>query len=480
MAATAEVGESAAEQARRVQEEWRARPLEARAAVLARSVRVLIDRADEIAATVIEETGKPPVEALVHDVYPAVDHAAWLARNAPRVLRPERLKIPQLDVKQKRAWLRYEPLGIVGVISPYNIPFAIPFTQVATAVVAGNGVVLKPSEHTPLCGDWVVRVLTEAGAPSGLVRVVHGAGEAGEAVARDPGVAKVFFTGGSRGGRAVAVAAAERLCPVVLELGGKDPMLVFADADLDRAVEGGLWGAFLNGGQACVSADRVYVERPRYEEFSERLGARARELRAGADVAPPITDAQEERVQALVGDAVARGARVVADAPATVLVDVPPEARVACEEVFGPVVSVAPFEDEDDAIRLANDSAFGLGASVWTRDPARARRVAERIEAGMVWVNDYGYSFGTGQASWGGVKASGFGRTKSKHGLYECVSVKYVDADRGRFRPPWWFPYDEEQLAGLYAALEVLYGDRLRGAWRGRRELLRLGRRMRP
>src|SRR5437588_901705 len=274
MAITADLGESVAAEAHGAQEEWRAWPLDERAAVLGRAVRVLIDRADAIAATVMEETCKPAVEALVHDVYPAVDHAAWLARNAPRVLRPERLKIPQLDVKHKRARLRYEPLGVVGVISPFNIPFAIPFTKVATA--------------------------------------------------RDPDIAKLFFTGGSRGGRAVAVAAAERLCPVVLELGGKDPMLVFADADLDRAVEGGLWGAFLNGGQACVSADRIYVERPRYEEFTERLGARARELRVGVDVAPPITPAQGERVQALVADAVERGARVVVGEPATVLVDVPP------------------------------------------------------------------------------------------------------------------------------------------------------------
>src|SRR5919204_2136832 len=226
MAVTAEVRGSLAAELRPVQEEWRARSLDERADVLRRAVRVLIDRADDIAATVIEETGKPAVEALVHDVYPSVDHAAWLARNAPRVLRPERLRIPQLNVKQKRAWLHYEPLGVVGVISPYNVPFAIPFTEVATAVVAGNGVVLKPSEHTPRPGDWVERVLLEAGAPAGLVRVVHGAGEAGEAVARDPGIAKIFFTGGSRGGRAVAVAAAPGPCPDLLQVRGEDPTVV--------------------------------------------------------------------------------------------------------------------------------------------------------------------------------------------------------------------------------------------------------------
>ena len=205
---------------------------------------------------------KPRTEAIANELYTAVDHATWLAKHAPRILRDERVRFPQLHLKTKKAWLVHEPLGVVAAITPWNIPFAIPFTQVATAVAAGNGVVLKPSELTPLTGDWVARVFEEAGAPAGLVQVAHGEGELGEAIVDEPGIAKVFFTGSVGVGRRVAAAAGARGIPVVLELGGKDPMVVFADADLDRAVDGALFASFVNAGQACVSAERIYVEQP--------------------------------------------------------------------------------------------------------------------------------------------------------------------------------------------------------------------------
>jgi acyl-CoA reductase-like NAD-dependent aldehyde dehydrogenase len=421
--------------------------------VLRGAARVLRARAGEIADTIVAETGKARTEALAHDLFAAVDHARWLGANAPRLLRDERIRFPQPHLRLKRARQIYEPIGVVGVISPWNVPLGIPFTSVATAVFAGNGVVLKPSELTPASGDWVRRVLEQAGAPAGLVEVAHGEGPVGEALVGDPGIGKIFFTGSVRVGRLVAAAAGARGCPVVLELGGRDPLLVFADADLERAVEGALFASFLNGGQACVSAERIYVERPVHDEFVERLTARARELEIGPPIGPPRVEPWEP----------------------TVLTHALPD-----EELFGPVVTVEPFDGEDDAVRRANDSEFGLGASVWTRDLAKGRRVARRIEAGMVWVNDFGYSFTTGRAAWGGVKSSGFGRTSSRHGLYECVHVKFVDSDRGRMRPPWWFPYDAETERALRAALDVLYGDgleRWRAAWRHRRELMQLVRR---
>src|SRR3954451_18078971 len=439
--------------ARAAQEQWAARGAAERAQVLRETVRVILRRADEIADTVVAETAKPRTEAISNELFAAADHASWLAKNAPALLRDEPVSFPQLHLKAKKGRLLYEPLGVVGAITPWNVPFAIPFGVVAAAVAAGNGVVLKPSELTPRTGEWVQRVVAEAGVPAGLVQLAQGEREVGEALVADPGIAKVFFTGSVAIGRRVAAAAGARGCPVVLELGGKDPLLVFADADLDRAVDGALFASFVNSGQACVSAERIFVERPVYAEFRRKLEERASTL----DLAPLV----------LTGER--RPAEVV-DGP------------LPDEEIFGPTVAIEPFEDEDDAVRHANDTSFGLAASVWTRDLAKGKRVARRIDAGMVWMNDFGYSFGTGQVPWGGMKSSGFGRTGGKHGLFEHVQVRYVDADRGRMRPGWWYPFDEETERALRGALDVLYGeglDRWRAAWRQRRSLVHLVKRSR-
>jgi acyl-CoA reductase-like NAD-dependent aldehyde dehydrogenase len=460
---------------RAAQQRWWALGPSARAKVLREAARVVRVHADEIADSIVAETAKPHTEVIGNELYAAVDHAAWLGREAPRVLADERVRFSQLHLKTKKAWLLYEPLGVVAVLTPWNVPFGIPFAEVAAAVAAGNGVVLKPSESTPLTAEWVPRVLEEAGVPAGLVQVVQGEAEIGAALVADPGISKVFFTGSVAVGRRVAAAAGARGCPVVLELGGKDPMLVFADADLDRAVEGALFASFLNAGQTCVSAERIYVERGAYEDFAQRLTARARQLKLGDEVGPLISERQRDNVEQIVD--VRRPDREGWFLEPTVVRGPLPD-----REIFGPVVSVEPFDSEDEAVRRANDSEFGLAASVWSRDRTKANRVARRIEAGMVWVNDFGYSFTTGQAAWGGVKSSGFGRTSSKHGLYECVQVKYLDSDRGLLRPAWWFPYDAETERALRAALDVLYGtglDRWRAAWRSRQELRHLVRRSR-
>jgi succinate-semialdehyde dehydrogenase/glutarate-semialdehyde dehydrogenase len=460
--------------------EWRATTLGERARVLRESVRVILRHADDIAATVSTETGKPRMETIAHDLFPALDHAAWLARNVRKELRPRRIRYRNPLLLHKRARELHDPFGVVAVISPWNVPFAIPFTSVATAVAAGNAVVLKPSELTPACGDWVARVLEEAGAPRGLVSVAQGEGETGEALVADPRVAKVFFTGSAAVGRRVAAAAGARGCPVVLELGGKDAFVVFADADLERAVDGALYASFSGAGQVCVSAERILLERPVHDEFVRRFVERVAELRPHAEVAPLVSERQRAKLEALVEEA--GGEILTGGRPGdgtfyepTVLLQPAEGTAIHEEEIFGPAVTVQSFDTEEEAVALANASTFALGASVWTRDLGRARRVAGRIEGGMVWVNDWAHSYGAGQATWGGAKGSGFGRMLSAHGLRECVQVKLVDEDRGWTRPVWWFPYDERTADALRGGLDALYGDgRIRGFWRHRRDLAHL------
>jgi acyl-CoA reductase-like NAD-dependent aldehyde dehydrogenase len=473
------------ENARTAQEAWSRVSLSERRALLTRVARLLLDRLDDVAATIVAETGKPLVEAYTTELLIAVEQVVWTANNLARVLAPERVAYGVPYLAHKRAQVVYEPLGVVGVISPWNFPLSIPLSQTATAVAAGNAVVLKPSELTPLCGDWVERLFADAGAPDGLVRVVQGGGDTGAALVTAPGVAKIVFTGSGATGRRVAVAAGELLRPVTLELGGKDPMLVLHDADLERAVEGAAWGSFANCGQICVGIERIYVARELHDRFVAALAQRASSLRIGEDIGPLISEQQRSKVEDLVSEAVERGADAVTggrrpstDLPGwfyepTVLTGVARASRIEREEIFGPVVTVQPFDDEDEAVRLANDTPFGLGASVWSRDTNRARALGARIEAGMVWTNDLAYSYGGGPAPWGGRKESGYGRTHSKHGLYECSSVKLVDGDSGHIPVPWWYPYNPRAVDGFKGVLEVLHGDglsaRARALWAHRR-----------
>jgi succinate-semialdehyde dehydrogenase/glutarate-semialdehyde dehydrogenase len=495
----AEVQEAVAE-ARLAQERWARTGFAERRRLLLDVAAYLVEHMDELAALVTAETGKPLVESYASELVPAVDNATWLAANAGRTLRPERVPYPQRYLLHKRGLLLHEPLGAVGLIAPWNFPFSIPFTGTATAVAAGNAVVVKPSELTPLSGAWVERAFAEAGAPPGLVRVVQGTGETvGDALVRARGLAKLFFTGSTEVGRAVGVASAERLRPVTLELGGKDAMLVFEDADLERAVSGAAWGGFFNCGQVCAGVERIYVAAERYDEFVSGLASSAERLRIGdgarldTEVGPLVSEEQRAKVEELVGDAVDRGAEPLSGAERpdvalpgwfyrpTVLAGEVASSRALHEEIFGPVVTVQPFAGEDEAVRLANASAFGLSATVWTRDAARARRLAARLEVGSVLTNDVAYSYALGQAPWGGVKDSGFGRTHGKHGLYEASRVKFVEADAGRLRVPWWFPYQPVGVPALRGVLETFYGrgaaNRMRAAWRHRRGLVGFARR---
>ncbi len=458
-----------------VQPFWAQLTLEDRARYLERTAQVLIDEADEIRDLIVREQGKPRSEAFTMEVLPTIDALTWIARAGIEFLADEKVPMPQLFLKTKRSAFVYEPLGVIGVISPWNYPWSIPFGEVALALMAGNGVILKPASLTPLIGERIARVFERAGVPEGLVRVVHGPGTGPAVVGSNVG--KVFFTGSVDAGRSVAEGCARRLKGSVLELGGKDPMLVLADADLEHAIAGGLWGGFANAGQTCSGIERVYVVREVSERFIEGVVAGARALRVGdpdswdTEIGPMVSREQFEIVSELVDDAVVAGATLECGGPVdppaglsgsfyapAVLTGVTHEMRIMREEIFGPVLPIVVVDSEDEAVALANDSVFGLGASVWTSDRGRGERIAREVESGMVWINDHMFSHGACQCAWGGVKESGLGRTHSKFGLYECVNVKLRVWEGSAVKDPWWHPYDETLGKALRQTATILYG----------------------
>jgi acyl-CoA reductase-like NAD-dependent aldehyde dehydrogenase len=479
-----------------VQPFWAQLPPADRARYMRRTGQVIIDNLDELSGLLTREQGKPRNESYSMELVPTIDALRWIAEAGQRLLDDESVPLP-VFMRQKSAAFTYEPLGVVGVIAPWNYPWSIPFGEVAMALMSGNGVVLKPSSLTPLIGDRIRWVFERAGLPEGIVRVVHGSGEVGRALV-ESSVAKVFFTGSVEIGRQVGVACAEGMKGSVLELGGKDPMIVCADANLPNAISGCLWGGFANAGQTCSGIERVYVLRELADRFTDGVIRGAKALRVGdpmdlrTEIGPMVSRDQFEIVRELVEDAVANGATLHCGGPTdlpgherasffapAVLTDVTHEMRIMREEIFGPVVPIVVVDSEEEAVGLANDSEFGLGASVWTMDRGRGERLARRVEAGMVWVNDHMYSHGACSCSWGGVKDSGLGRVHSKFGFYECVDVKLLTWEPSRTRNFWWHPYDASLGRGLHAAAQLLYGrdaDKAGALRRGAAPLFRLAR----
>jgi acyl-CoA reductase-like NAD-dependent aldehyde dehydrogenase len=397
--------------------------------------KVLVGRLDELAGIVSTETGKPFDDARLEIVL-AIDHVDWAAKHAEKVLGRRRVSSGMLMANQA-ATLAYPPLGVVGVIGPWNYPVFTPMGSIAYALAAGNTVVFKPSELTPGVGHALATMLAEAVPGHTLIEVVTGLGETGAALCRTPGVGKIAFTGSTATGKRVMAACAETLTPVLIECGGKDALIVAADADLEAAADATVWGGMSNAGQTCVGVERVYAVESVAEEFTAKVVEKARAVRTGTEIGPMTMSSQTEVVRRHVADALARGGRAVVGGAESVkppfvepvvIVDVPEDSSAVTEETFGPLIVVNRVPDVDEAVRRANGTGYGLGATVFSAKDGDA--IAARLRCGMVAVNGVISFAGIPALPFGGVGDSGFGRIHGEDGLREFTRPQAVARQR--------------------------------------------------
>jgi succinate-semialdehyde dehydrogenase/glutarate-semialdehyde dehydrogenase len=455
--------------------EWSKTRVKERQKILARWLEIMLEERDDLAKLVSMEGGKPANEARLVDVFPGLESLSYYSKYIDRMLAFREVKPNQILFRHWRAGYRFDPLGVIGVITPWNYPVTIPMGEIVPAVGAGNTVVFKPASATTLIGLKLGDMARRAGLPPGVLNTVALPGSATDALLDHPDVAKVLFTGSVEVGRHVGRRCAERIAPAQLELGGKDAAVVAADADIERTARGLVWAAFVNTGQTCASVERVYVERPIFDRLLKRIVELTNEIKVGdpnlpdTDMGPLTTKGQLDIVARQVNEALDGGARALTGGerpggpgffyPPTVLVDVDDEMELMRQETFGPVMPVIPVDSLDEGIRRANDSSFGLTASGWTRSKKKAARLQRELDAGTVTINDHLVTAGEATGSWGGVRDSGIGRTHGQFGLYNMVNIKYVMRDLGADKAmPWYYPYDEDFGRFLGAAMPMMYG----------------------
>ena len=435
----------------------------------------ILQHKEEIVDRIVQETGKARVDALMADVAQALSVIDFYSNTAERYLADEKVPTP-IVLQGKKSYIHYEPMGIALIISPWNFPFNLAFVPMITAFVAGNAVVFKPSEWTPLKGLFE-KIVDGSGFMKDVLTPVYGGKDTGRHLI-DQRPAKILFTGSTRAGKEIMEQAAQYLIPVELELGGKDPMVVFDDVDIDRAAAGAMWGGLMNCGQTCTSIERVLVHERIHDEFVKTLASKIAKLTHAAehgekpdagdlDVGYMTAPFQVKKVEELVDDARAKGAIIHTGGkrhgnslayPPTLISGANESMRVVTEETFGPVITVEKFKTEEEAIRLANDTPYGLSAAVWSSDLARAERVARSIESGNVSINNVLATQGNAALPFGGTKESGFGRYFGPHGLHSFSHIKSVVVDPGSKIEPHWFPYSKEKYKLLSGFLDVLHG----------------------
>lgn len=451
--------DDAIEKAQEAQSSWAEQPIEDRTQLIKDFRDYLVDNRMEMAQLLTDEVGKPIVEALTQEVAMAAELATYYANEAPDVLAPERISHRLL--KNKRSKIVREPKGVVGVITPWNYPLVLTTQSIFAALAAGNAVVNKPSEVTPLTSLKLQDYMSEVGFPDNVFQVVTGEGETGAALV-DGDVQHINFTGSVATGRKIAKRCGERLISSTMELGGKDAAIVLEDAPMNRTISGLTWGAFTNAGQICASMERVYAMDSIFDELVDGIVEEVQSLRIGSgeddvDIGPMAMAAQRDIVEEQVEDARNKGAKILTggkkpDRPGnfyepTVIVDVKNDMKVIKEETFGPLLPIVPVKSVDEAIEKANDSEYGLTASIWTSDTQYGEELAERVDAGGVYINDHVTPQGGAEVPWGGVKDSGVGRTRGKEGLQEMTEAKHISVERLNLdKDPVWFPYTQKTL----------------------------------
>ena len=475
---TAEDVRAAMEIARKAQPEWAALSFEERARYLTRALRILIDRHEEFIDVVLRETGKTRLEALYMEIVASCDVLQYYAKRSGKILRDRRVRMHLVGLLKKMR-IVYRPLGVVGIITPWNGPFILSLNPTVQALMAGNAVLLKPSEVTPYSGRLVADLFEAAGLPEGLLSVLLGDGETGRALA-EVGVNKISFTGSVETGRKVAEACARQLLPCTLELGGKDPMIVCSDANIERASAGALFGAFMNTGQVCCSIERVYVMDEVADEFIAKVLEKTQALRQGAngeaDIGSICWPNQLEVIERHIADAKAKGAKVLAGGrrnpnleglfyEPTVLTDVTHDMAIMREETFGPILPIMRVRDEEEAVRLANDTCYGLSGTVWTRDKHKGVELAKRVEAGSMCVNETEMVYGVTEAPFGGLKQSGIGQVNGEEGLRSYCHAQPILIDRfGAQRESAWYPFTAAKERTMKRIMRLLWGTPL-GRW---------------
>jgi acyl-CoA reductase-like NAD-dependent aldehyde dehydrogenase len=482
-AASAEVISETLSTSKKAFEKWSHLPLPHRLNLIENFQQLLINQKDDIARLITLESGKPLFESYLAELSGPLDTCAWLIKEAEELLTNKNVDIANPLLWGKKHYLRYEPLGIVGIISPWNYPFSIPVMTILMALAAGNTVILKPSEKTPLIGQKIGELFKQAGFSEGIVSIITGAGETGEQLAK-ANLARLIFTGSVNTGVKIINATAPNITPISLELGGKDAAIVLPDAPVERTARAIVWGAFTNAGQACASIERLYVVRGGNSELLvNRIVQLVNQLKVGdplletTEIGPLIDVQQFDHVVNLVEQAVSAGAEILCGGEKmsspelrdkglegyfyqpTILLDVDHNMRIMQEETFGPALPIMMVDSAEEAVRLANESTYALAASVWSANLTRAQSIANKIQAGTVFINDCLYSHAVAELPWGGLKKSGFGRSHSSFGLLDLVNIKHISVDEmSWFSRLWWYPYHSAKMKTVRYGLDYMYG----------------------